>query len=126
MYEGRTDSQIKVRGHRVDLTEVEKIVATAPAVDKAVVLCYKPGELSQVTGFSSYNFSFFCTTICTNTILHNYFYPFTEFGSVCNVEEKCLHFRSTNRGLFAQNSAALHDATSGCCQFHPFAHKRQN
>ncbi|XP_076759929.1 nonribosomal peptide synthetase ebony [Xylocopa sonorina] len=47
MYEGRVDSQIKVRGHRVDLTEVEKTVSRAPGVDKAVVLCYKPGELFQ-------------------------------------------------------------------------------
>lgn len=47
IYEGRTDSQIKIRGHRVDLAEVEKSVASAPAVDKAIVLCYKPGELSQ-------------------------------------------------------------------------------
>lgn len=47
IYEGRVDSQIKVRGHRVDLTEVEKIVSRASGVDKAVVLCYKPGELSQ-------------------------------------------------------------------------------
>ncbi|XP_066590033.1 beta-alanyl-bioamine nonribosomal peptide synthetase ebony [Prorops nasuta] len=47
VYEGRVDSQIKVRGHRVDLAEVEKAVYRAPAVDKAVVLCYKPGELSQ-------------------------------------------------------------------------------
>ncbi|KAK0091639.1 hypothetical protein PV326_002925 [Microctonus aethiopoides] len=46
-YEGRSDSQIKVRGHRVDLTEVELSIMTMPAVDKAVVLCYKPGELSQ-------------------------------------------------------------------------------
>ncbi|XP_076649113.1 nonribosomal peptide synthetase ebony [Halictus rubicundus] len=47
MYEGRVDSQIKVRGHRVDLTEVEKAVSRAPGVDNVVVLCYKPGELSQ-------------------------------------------------------------------------------
>ncbi|XP_076622830.1 nonribosomal peptide synthetase ebony [Colletes latitarsis] len=47
IYEGRVDSQIKVRGHRVDLTEVEKAVSRAPGVDKVVVLCYKPGELSQ-------------------------------------------------------------------------------
>lgn len=55
IYEGRTDSQIKIRGHRVDLAEVEKSVSSAFAVDKAVVLCYKPGELSQVY------FSFFIT-----------------------------------------------------------------
>ncbi|XP_031828206.1 nonribosomal peptide synthetase ebony [Nomia melanderi] len=47
MYEGRVDSQIKVRGHRVDLTEVEKAVCRVPGVDNVVVLCYKPGELSQ-------------------------------------------------------------------------------
>lgn len=48
IYEGRVDSQIKIRGHRVDLTEVEKVVARIPDIDKVVVLCHKPGELSQV------------------------------------------------------------------------------
>nr|XP_012229480.1 PREDICTED: N-(5-amino-5-carboxypentanoyl)-L-cysteinyl-D-valine synthase [Linepithema humile] len=47
IYEGRVDSQIKIRGHRVDLTEVEKVIARIPDIDKVVVLCYKPGELSQ-------------------------------------------------------------------------------
>lgn len=47
IYEGRVDSQIKIRGHRVDLTEVEKIIARIRGIDKVVVLCYKPGELSQ-------------------------------------------------------------------------------
>ncbi|KAL2731339.1 plipastatin synthase subunit B isoform X2 [Vespula squamosa] len=47
VYEGRVDSQVKVRGHRVDLSEVEKIVSRMPEIDKAVVLCYKPGDLSQ-------------------------------------------------------------------------------
>lgn len=48
IYEGRVDSQIKVRGHRVDLTEVEKAISRIPEIDGVVVLCYKPGELSQV------------------------------------------------------------------------------
>ncbi|XP_077254629.1 beta-alanyl-bioamine nonribosomal peptide synthetase ebony-like isoform X3 [Temnothorax americanus] len=47
IYEGRVDSQIKIRGHRVDFTEVEKVVARIPDIDNVVVLCYKPGELSQ-------------------------------------------------------------------------------
>ncbi|XP_046473917.1 beta-alanyl-bioamine nonribosomal peptide synthetase ebony-like [Neodiprion pinetum] len=47
IYEGRMDNQIKVRGHRVDIAEVEKAVLASPAVDKTVVLCFKPGELSQ-------------------------------------------------------------------------------
>ncbi|XP_071559405.1 beta-alanyl-bioamine nonribosomal peptide synthetase ebony-like isoform X2 [Temnothorax nylanderi] len=47
IYEGRVDSQIKIRGHRVDFTEVEKVVARVPVIDNVVVLCHKPGELSQ-------------------------------------------------------------------------------
>ena len=46
-YEGRCDSQIKVRGHRVDLSEIEKAVKSFDAIDKAVVLCYKPNEPAQ-------------------------------------------------------------------------------
>lgn len=47
MYEGRTDSQIKIRGHRVDLAEVEKHVSELPFVDKAIVLCYHAGKIDQ-------------------------------------------------------------------------------
>nr|CAD7434172.1 unnamed protein product [Timema monikensis] len=47
LYEGRTDSQVKVRGHRVDLSEVERAVLSLPGVDKGIVLCYKPGEFNQ-------------------------------------------------------------------------------
>ncbi|XP_077302857.1 nonribosomal peptide synthetase ebony [Arctopsyche grandis] len=46
-YEGRTDSQIKIRGHRVDLSEVEKSVLAIDGIDKGVVLCYKAGEMDQ-------------------------------------------------------------------------------
>ncbi|XP_013103440.2 beta-alanyl-bioamine nonribosomal peptide synthetase ebony isoform X2 [Stomoxys calcitrans] len=46
-YEGRTDSQIKIRGHRVDLSEVEKNVAELPPVEKAIVLCYNAGQIDQ-------------------------------------------------------------------------------
>jgi len=46
-YEGRCDSQIKVRGHRVDLSEIEKAVTSVEGVDKAVILCYKPNEPAQ-------------------------------------------------------------------------------
>lgn len=50
LYEGRTDSQIKVRGHRVDLTEVEAAIQklSDSGIDKLAVLCYKPGETEQV------------------------------------------------------------------------------
>lgn len=46
-YEGRTDSQIKIRGYRVDLTEIEKHVIKMDTVDKAIVLCYHAGEADQ-------------------------------------------------------------------------------
>nr|BDT05249.1 ebony protein [Gryllus bimaculatus] len=47
IYEGRTDSQVKIRGHRVDLSEVERILMTNKEINKGVVLCYKPGEIDQ-------------------------------------------------------------------------------
>jgi len=47
MYEGRTDSQIKIRGHRVDLSEVEKVVSELQIVEKAIVLCYNAGQVDQ-------------------------------------------------------------------------------
>ncbi|XP_050357431.1 plipastatin synthase subunit B [Nymphalis io] len=40
LFAGRTDSQVKIRGHRVDLQEVERAVSSIQGVDKAVVLCY--------------------------------------------------------------------------------------
>lgn len=46
-YEGRTDSQIKIRGHRVDLTEVEKNLTSLEYIEKGVVLCYHAGEIDQ-------------------------------------------------------------------------------
>ena len=46
-FEGRLDSQVKVRGHRVDLTEIEKAVRDVEKVTNTIVLCYKPGQLSQ-------------------------------------------------------------------------------
>jgi len=46
-YEGRLDSQIKVRGHRVDMAEIEKAVYQIEGMNKTVVLCCKPGEQQQ-------------------------------------------------------------------------------
>ncbi|XP_059608973.1 beta-alanyl-bioamine nonribosomal peptide synthetase ebony isoform X2 [Phlebotomus argentipes] len=47
IFEGRTDSQIKIRGHRVDLTEIERNLLSLPEVDKSFVLCHRPGEIDQ-------------------------------------------------------------------------------
>lgn len=46
-YEGRTDSQIKIRGHRVDLSETEKNLLAIDDIDKGIVLCYHAGEFDQ-------------------------------------------------------------------------------
>lgn len=46
-YDGRVDSQIKVRGHRVDLSEIETAVNESALVKKGVVLCYHPGKPDQ-------------------------------------------------------------------------------
>lgn len=53
LYEGRTDSQVKVRGHRVDLAEVDAALNTLQQVDKTSVLCYHAGEVDQVSPFNT-------------------------------------------------------------------------
>ncbi|KAJ0170911.1 hypothetical protein K1T71_013683 [Dendrolimus kikuchii] len=40
LYAGRTDSQVKIRGHRVDLQEVDRAVSAVDGVEKCVILCY--------------------------------------------------------------------------------------
>jgi hypothetical protein len=45
--QGRVDSQIKVRGHRVDMLEIERTVTKEPRVKAACVICYKSGEPTQ-------------------------------------------------------------------------------
>lgn len=53
-YEGRTDSQIKIRGHRVDLSEIEKNLLEINDVKKGVVLCYHAGQMDQaILAFAS-------------------------------------------------------------------------
>lgn len=48
LYEGRVDSQIKIRGQRVDLSEVQTALNNINVVQKSAVLCYKPGDINQV------------------------------------------------------------------------------
>lgn len=53
-YEGRTDSQVKIRGHRVDLTEIEKNLTEIDDVEKGIVLCYHAGQMDQaILAFAS-------------------------------------------------------------------------
>ncbi|XP_069163773.1 beta-alanyl-bioamine nonribosomal peptide synthetase ebony isoform X2 [Procambarus clarkii] len=47
VFEGRLDSQIKVRGNRVELNEVEMAMLKVEGIDKVYILCYNPGEINQ-------------------------------------------------------------------------------
>lgn len=46
-YEGRTDSQIKLRGHRIDLLEIERHLLSVKDIDKGIVLCYHAEKNDQ-------------------------------------------------------------------------------
>lgn len=49
-YEGRADSQIKIRGHRVDLSEINAAINRLDdLISTCVVLSYKAGEPEQVS-----------------------------------------------------------------------------
>ncbi|MEV6986122.1 amino acid adenylation domain-containing protein [Sphaerisporangium sp. NPDC051017] len=49
---GRTDGQVKVRGHRVELGEVERAIAAEPGVRQAVVVPIRDG--ATVTALAAY------------------------------------------------------------------------
>lgn len=52
-YEGRTDSQVKIRGHRVDLSEIKKCLLEMNDIEEAIVLCYCVERLNQsILGFA--------------------------------------------------------------------------
>ncbi len=48
-YFGRADSQVKIRGHRVDLSEINAAIEWNKLVSTCVVLSYKAGEPEQVS-----------------------------------------------------------------------------
>lgn len=47
-YKGRMDSQVKIRGHRVDLNEIEKSLMEIDGVQKGKVLCHHVGQMDQI------------------------------------------------------------------------------
>lgn len=46
-YTGRQDSQVKVRGNRVDISEIEKNANALEYIHKSAILVYHPGQLDQ-------------------------------------------------------------------------------
>lgn len=44
---GREDFEIKVRGHRIDVRQVESVASGAPQVDQVMVAAWPPGPLSS-------------------------------------------------------------------------------
>lgn len=45
---------MKIRGHRVDLTEIEKNLIDIDGVEKGIVLCYHAGQMDQaILAFAS-------------------------------------------------------------------------
>ena len=48
---GRDDNQIKIRGHRVELGDIETAIASHPAVADAVALCEETGGEKQLAAF---------------------------------------------------------------------------
>ncbi|XP_074657403.1 beta-alanyl-bioamine nonribosomal peptide synthetase ebony-like [Tubulanus polymorphus] len=48
IYEGRTDSQVKIRGQRVNMAEVERLISSCKGVEKVVVLLCTSGDGNEV------------------------------------------------------------------------------
>ncbi len=48
IYEGRRDLQVKIRGQRVNISEIEKVVQEVPGVQRTVVLCHRFSDVSKV------------------------------------------------------------------------------
>lgn len=48
VFKGRKDGQVKVRGHRVHCSEVQRALQALPGVAQCAVLCYQPRQIQQV------------------------------------------------------------------------------
>ena len=47
-FSGRADSQVKIRGHRVELSDIESTALSCPGVSQAVCMCYAKGAAKSL------------------------------------------------------------------------------
>jgi len=66
---GRKDDQVKVRGHRVELGEIESILVKNPLVKKAVVAANREGRKQRLVAYVIFNESYTGEAVA---ILHSY------------------------------------------------------
>jgi amino acid adenylation domain-containing protein len=66
VYLGRTDSQVKFNGFRIELSEIENVMMAYPSVTAAAVLVFKRKDIKTLVGY-------FCAevSIDTQAILHH-------------------------------------------------------
>ncbi|MFC9516515.1 non-ribosomal peptide synthase/polyketide synthase [Nocardiaceae bacterium NPDC056970] len=50
-YLGRTDFQVKVRGHRIELREVDAVLASDPSVDQAITVGHRGGGADALVSY---------------------------------------------------------------------------
>lgn len=69
IYEGRLDSQVKIRGHKVNLLQVQATAEKVDGVGKAVALCIECGEGKQKVVLF---FTAEVRTSCSETVVRKY------------------------------------------------------
>lgn len=87
-YIGRIDSQIKMRGFRIELEEIEKVLETHQEISKAVVLVHKERLIAYITGnFDSGSISHYLTNKLPQYMIPSVFLklddmPLTSSGKI--------------------------------------------
>ncbi|BBN81580.1 non-ribosomal peptide synthetase [Pseudoalteromonas sp. A25] len=66
-YVGRVDNQIKLRGYRIELSEIEQVLGSCPEVNECVVqVCSLNGGAKQLVAFLCFDAKYHCETHIIN------------------------------------------------------------